>query len=1044
MAHREANWDAERRQITVLFCDLVGSTDLAARLDPEDLREVIAAFQRMVAETTGRFGGFVAKYMGDGALIYFGYPRASEHDAERAVQAGLELVKAAPAIETAKTPPRLRVGIATGLVVVGDLLGSGPAQERTVVGETPNLAARLQGLAEPDAVLICPTTRRLVGDLFACRDMGPRSLKGFTTNVQVVQVLGESVLPGRFEALRAGSLTPLVGREEQLELLQRRWERAKVGAGQAVLLSGEPGVGKSRLTYALEERLQDETLSRLRYFCSPHHADTALYPFVSQLERAAGIRRDDMHSGKLEKLRSLLAPIAASDEELDLFAGLLSLATADGRTASEVGSRREREKTFQAFVGQIKKLAAHEPVLMVFEDAHWGDPSSIELLNIIIGDIRAHPVLLIATFRPEFQPRWGGEAHVTALLLNRLDGPDTADFARRIAGGKALPTAIVDQIVHRTDGVPLFIEELTRSILESGVLQEKDDRYLLDGPLPIEAIPSSLQASLLARLDRLAPTRRIVQIGAAFGREFPHRVLSVVADYTETELAEAIATLIEAGLVSRRGLPPDATYVFKHALVQDAAYSTLLRGARQTLHAKIAAALEQHFSDVVQSRPELLAHHHAEAKAPASAAKYWLEAGRKNARRSAHAEAIRSFERALTAIRELPDHPVHRRVELDVQLALSSSLMTVGMAEDRTREAAQRAIRLCEEFGEMRRAVPALSTLASYFSTSSDFVSGFENAGRIVSIGADLHDDAILMIGHRFFGSGTLWTGDLEASRKHHEIALSHATSLANAESATETSFDHHARLFATYGHLKLRLGDLPSGWRTHDEAWRLAREQDFAFTVGFVLLHRLISEAITSNLSSLQRTVQTFATLCEERDVAQWRDISELFTRWGAAKGAREEVALPELSAMVARLKQARWQLQLPFCLTLAAEMLILGGAFTAAGDLLDDLDKLVDATKQIWVLPQAYRLRALLDQRVAAGAGAEYWLEKSLAHASDHGETYFELRAARDLGQLHAARGDPQRARGLLASVCGKITGSPDNFDLQEAWSLLRQAEL
>jgi hypothetical protein len=982
--------------------------------------------------------------MGDGALIYFGYPRASEHDAERAVRAGLGLVDAVEAIEPQKPSLSVRVGIATGLVVVGDSPGSGPSQERAVVGETPNLAARLQGLAEPNSVLICPTTRRLVGDLFVWRDLGPVSLKGFPTSVRVTQALRESALPGRFEALRATTLTPLVGREEQIELLHRRWESAKAGAGQVVLISGEPGVGKSRITHALDERLRGERLTRLRYFCSPHHVDTALYPFINQLEQAAGIGRDDTPNDRIEKIKTLLAGVAASDEDLDLLAALALPSTVDGQTSSATDSRSKRAKTFGAFIRQIATLSERGPVLMVFEDAHWSDPTSVELLNMIVGDIRAHPVLLISTFRPEFRLQWAGEAHVTTLVLNRLDARHTAEFAQRVAGGKALPSEIVGQIVQRTDGVPLFIEELTRTILESGVLKEDGHRYLLDGSLPAGAIPSSLQASLLARLDRLAPARRIAQFGAAFGREFPHRLLSVVAEYTEADLAESVTKLIEAGLISRRGVPPDATYVFKHALVQDAAYGTLLRGTRQALHAKIAAALEQHFPDVVQNRPELLAHHHSAAKTPASAAKYWLEAGRNNARRSAHVEAIRSYECSLAAIRELPDDAISRRMELDVQLSLVASSMSVGMADERTLAAAQRAIYLCEEFSAMRRAIPALFALPSYFSSSGDLVSANAEALRTISIGEDLGDDAILLLGHRFVGSGALWLGDLDAARRHLEMVLSIAARMAAGEMSALSDFDHHAAALGLYGHLLLRRGDLNSGWRFHDEASRMAKTRDDAFTVAFILLHRLISEVTTSNLESLQDTARTFVDACEKRDILQWRDTGELIALWCDVKTGRAETVPDELMARVTRLRKARWQLQFPFCLRLAAEMLILADGFPEARELLDELDRLVDNTKQIWVLPHAYRLRAELDQRAAAGSGVEWWLEKSLAQARDHGETYAELCAARDLARLFMARGEPERVGELLTAACEKINGSTDNLDLREARTLLRDADI
>jgi class 3 adenylate cyclase len=423
-----ATMDAERRQITVLFCDIVDSTALSTRLDPEDLRSIITGFQRKVAETAAFFSGFVAKYMGDGALLYFGYPRAQETDAERAVRAGLALAQAAGAIEASGVATRLRVGIATGLVVVGDLIGSGSAQEQAVVGETPNLAARLQSLADPNTVLICPATRRLVGELFDCQDLGPTRLKGFAADVRVTRVIRESAVGGRFEALRGALLIPLVGRGEQLDLLLRRWERARSGAGQVALVSGEPGLGKSRLTVALQDRLRDQPNIQLQYFCSPHHSDTALYPLISQLERDAGIGRGDAPSDKLKKLQALLACDAASCDEIDLFAELLSPPTYDGRESAEGRFEQSKERSLLAFMRQIEGLAADQPVLMIFEDAHWADPTSIEFLNLAIERIREFPVLLVVTFRPEFQLQWSSESHVTVLILNRLDAGDTADF----------------------------------------------------------------------------------------------------------------------------------------------------------------------------------------------------------------------------------------------------------------------------------------------------------------------------------------------------------------------------------------------------------------------------------------------------------------------------------------------------------------------------------------------------------------------------------------------------------------------------------------
>jgi class 3 adenylate cyclase len=504
-----------------MFCDLVGSTELAARLDPEDLREVIAAYHRTVAEIVAGFDGFVAKYMGDGVLVYFGYPRAHEDDAERAVRAGLGLVDAVGLIQVKAAKLQARVGIATGLVVVGDLIGEGSAQEQSVVGETPNLAARLQALAEPGAVVIAPRTRRLVGELFEYRDLGAVAVKGLAGPVPAWQVLRPSAVASRFEALRGSALAPLIGRDEEIDLLLRRWTRAKAGDGQVVLVSGEPGIGKSRLTAALEEHLHAEPHLRLRYFCSPYHQDSALYPFIDQLGRAAGFTRDDPPASRLEKLEALLAIAAPPDEDVALLIDLMSLPACERRPLPKLSPQRKKERTLEALMRQLEGLARRQPVVVVFEDAHWIDPTSRELLDLTVERVRTLPVLLIATFRPEFQPPWTGQPQVTMLALNRLDRRDRTALVAQIAGGKALPAEIVRQIADHTDGVPLFVEELTKSVIESGLLREIGDRYVLDGALPPLAVPTTLHASLLARLDRLASVRRVAQVGAAIGREFP-------------------------------------------------------------------------------------------------------------------------------------------------------------------------------------------------------------------------------------------------------------------------------------------------------------------------------------------------------------------------------------------------------------------------------------------------------------------------------------------------------------------------------------------
>jgi class 3 adenylate cyclase/predicted ATPase len=671
---------AERRQATVMFSDLVGSTALSARLDPEDLREIISAYQRCVAETVGRLGGFVAKYMGDGVLVYFGYPQAHEDDAERAVRAGLELVAAVGGLKI-QAPLQTRVGIATGLVVVGDLIGSGSSQEQAIVGETPNLAARLQGIAEPNTVVIAEATRKLLGNLFELADLGAKDLKGIVGPMRTWAALRASSVEGRFEAMHAGGMTALVGREEELELLLRRWSQAKTAEGQVVLLSGEAGIGKSRLTAALLERLAAEPHTRLRYFCSLQHTDSALYPIIGQMERAAGLGYDDKPQSKLDKLDAVLAQTSTSPEDAALFAEILSLPN-DGRyPALALSPEQRRQRTLDALTAQVAELATKQPVLMIFEDAHWSDPTSLEAFGRTVDRIRTLPVLLIVTFRPEFNPPWVGQSRVTSVTLNRLEERETAAIIARLVGNKDLPADVMAEIVERTDGIPLFVEEMTKAVLEAEGESEAR-RTVAAVASPALSVPASLHASLMARLDRLGPAKEVAQAGAAIGREFSHTLLASVMRKPDAELGSALGRLIDAGLLFRQGVPPHATYLFKHALVQDAAYGTLLREPRRALHARIAETLEGQFADVAATQPELLAHHCTEAGLIEKAVSFWRTAGQRSLARSALLEGAEQLKRALGQIATLPATPALRGEEIMLHVAFANAMALTGNSVD--------------------------------------------------------------------------------------------------------------------------------------------------------------------------------------------------------------------------------------------------------------------------------------------------------------------------------------------------------------------------
>ena len=822
---------AERRHLTVMFCDLVGSTAISARLDPEDMRSVINAYHRCCSEFVERNGGFVAKYMGDGVLAYFGYPQAHEDDAEHAVRAGLALADAAPKLNTvAGSALQVRVGIATGLVVVGDLIGAGSAQEQAVVGETPNLAARLQGFAAPGAVVLAESTRRLTGGLFEYRDLGAVSLKGFSEGVAAWQALGEGAAEGRFEALRRMT-TPLVGRDEEIELLLRRWDQAKRGEGCVVLISGEPGIGKSRLGQTLLERLSGEPHTRLRYFCSPYHQNSALYPSIAQLERAAGFRREDPAEQKLAKLEALLS-LGTNDlgEVVPLFADLLAIPTGERYPPLTLTPQKKKERTLHAQVAQVEGLAVREPVLMLFEDVHWSDPTTREGLDLLIERIPALRVLVILTFRPEFNPPWIGRPQVSLVSLNRLPPRRRAEMIAYVAGG-ALPKEIADQIVERTDGVPLFIEELTKTVIESGVVAQTGGGYAVTGPAAPLAIPATLQGSLLARLDRLAPTREIAQIASALGRQFSHELISAVAHLPQPQVDDALAQLVAAELMFRRGVPPDAEYTFKHALVQDAAYSTLLRSQRQLIHSRIVAALERQFPEIVGGEPEKLAHHCAEAGQVEKAAAYLLAAARQAFVRSAMEEAESHARKGIDVIGGLPDSEARGILELELQIVLGNALQaTRGLTAPEAAEAHERARAICAQFGRPAQLASVLWGLSEFRLVRMELDLAEQLAAEMRQLGEKENNTTYLFLARHTTALSHAYRGQFSRSRAYFEEGLQYPPPVVVGTYARVGSLINLSRVL-------LFLGHLDEARARYEEGLALARKTNpFALALGLVL----------------------------------------------------------------------------------------------------------------------------------------------------------------------------------------------------------------
>ena len=1044
---RPASEAAERRQVTVMFSDLVGSTALSARMDPEDLREVISAYQKCVTETVRQFGGFVAKYMGDGVLIYFGYPQAHEDDAERAVRAGLELIAAVSAL---KSPVALqtRVGIATGLVVVGDLIGSGEAQERGIVGETPNLAARLQGIAEPNTVVIAGSTRRLLGNLFELEDLGAKDLKGIAGPARGWAVLRPASIEGRFDAFHATGLTELVGREEELEILLRRWSKAKSGEGQVVLLSGEPGIGKSRLTAALLEHLAAERHTRLRNFCSPQHTDSALYPIIGQIERAAGFRHDDAPQAKLDKLDALLAQSSTSPNDAALLAEMLSLPN-DGRyPALELTSPERRQKTLETLVSQVTTVARQNPLLMIFEDAHWADPTSLELFGRIADKIPNLRVLLIVTYRPEFNPPWIGRPYVAALTLNRLGGREVDAMIDRVAGNKRLSADLRQDIIERTDGIPLFVEEMTKAVLEADG-QSAAERTAAAIPSSALAVPATLHASLMARLDRLGPAKEVAQIGSAIGREFSHAMLAAVVSKPEAELGLALDRLIAAGLLSRQGLPPHATYLFKHALVQDAAYGTLLREPRRTLHARIAQTLENQFAEIAESQPELLAHHCTGAGLFEKAADLWGKAGQRSLERSALVEAVAQLTRALDQIATLPAKPALRREEIKFQVALIPPLINIrGHAAPETKAAAERA-RLLMEQAEALGEPPEdplllFSVLYGFWIANLVAFNGDacrSLAAQFLALAEKQKMVAAQVVGYRAMGVALSCSGDFVAAQKYYDMGIALYDPAIHRALATRFNQDLRVAILFQRSLTLWVLGYPEAALADVRQALKEAREIGQAATLMVALCITSLTHILYGSPSAADGQSDEVITLATEKSAPLWKAFGITNKGCVLVTTGKAADAIQIINSGMIAYRSTGATVYLPFFLAHLAMAHADLGQFHDAWCCIEEAMTAVEATGERWCEAEVHRTAgeiALMGPKPNA-AKAEAYFERALTLARQQQAKSWELRAAMSMARLWRDQGKPQQARELLAPVYDWFTEGFDTLDLKQAKALL-----
>jgi TOMM system kinase/cyclase fusion protein len=1043
--------DAERRQLTVLFCDLVDSTVLASQLDPEEWREVVRAYQATCAKVIARFEGYIAQYLGDGLLVYFGYPQAHEDDAQRAVRSGLGIVEAMTQLNTRLEQKRgvqlaVRLGIHTGLVVVGEV-GDGTRQEQLALGDTPNIAARLQGVAAPSSIVISATTLPLLGGFFAYQSLGTPPLKGLAQPLAVYQVLYERMARGRLEAAGATGLTPLVGREPEVAMLQERWAEVKEGLGRVVLLSGEAGIGKSRLVQVLTEQATTEPHAWLTPCqCSPYYQNTALYPVIDLLERVMlRFEWEESAQRKLSKLEGFLVqyglPLA---ETVPLLATLLSLPLTADYVPLTVSPEQQKQQTLHALLTILLRIAAQQPVLFVMEDLHWVDPSTLEFLSLLVDQGPTARILALFTCRPDFNPPWTGRSHVTQVTLPRLPPRQAAELTARVARDKALPAEVVAQVVAKTDGVPLFVEELTKMVLESGLLHEREERYELAMPLPPLAIPTTLHDSLMARLDRLAAVKAIAQLGATLGREFSYELLRSVSPWDDATLQRGLQQLVAAELLYQRGVPPQSRYIFKHALIQEAAYQSLLRSTRQQYHQRIARALEAQFPETVETQPELLAYHYTEAGLSEQAVDYWQRAGQRANEFSANAEAISHITKGLAVLNTLPETPERLQRELTLQTILAQALKdSKGYGHPVVEQAYSRARELCRQIGDTPQLFPALLGLSIYYVVRAELQTARDLGTQLLSLAQLAQDPVLLVEAHYALGVTLFWLGEFAPAREHLEQGIVHYDPQRHRSHLALFGQDGGAVCLCRVALALWYLGYPDQALARSHEALILARELSHPFSLAYVLAWTAFLHHHRREVQETQAWADAVTVLSTERELPFWSTTGTILQGWVRASQGQRAEGMAQIYKGLGALRATGTEVLRPYGLGLLAEAHGKMRQEKEGLALLDEALALVNKTGERWPEAELYRLKGelLLSLSGDNHAEAEACLRQALDVARHQHAKSIELRVAMDLSRLRRRQGKREEARRLLADIYGWFTEGFDTADLQEAKALLAE---
>jgi TOMM system kinase/cyclase fusion protein len=1047
---------AERRQLTVMFCDLVGSTALSQQLDPEELREVVRAYQETCAAIIARFEGHLAKYLGDGLLVYFGYPVAHEDDAQRAVRAGLGILAELPHLNArlqptleahSRAPLQIRIGIHTGLVVAGEMGGGDTREPLAIVGETPNIAARLQELAAPNSVALSAATYRLIQGHFECQALGPQSLKGISLPLEVYRALGESGTRSRLEVAATTGLTPLVGREQEVGLLLERWEQAKEGMGQVVLVSGEAGIGKSRLLQALHERTAGESLTWLECRCSPYHQNSAFYPVIELLQRMFEFKREDSFEEKLRKLEvGALREAPLQPDAIPLFASLLSFPLPARYPSLTLTPQRQKQKTQEAILAWLLAMAARQPLRFVVEDLHWADPSTLELLGSLIDQAPTARILVLLSFRPDFRPPWALRSHLTQLTLNRLGRRQVEAMIESVARGKALSAEVRQQVVTKTDGVPLFVEELTKMVLESGL-----HVGATHASPSLSAIPTTLHDSLMARLDRLGTAKEVAQLGAILGREFSYELLRAVSPFEEANLQSSLVVLVQAELFYQRGLPPQATYIFKHALIQEAAYQSLLKSTRQQYHQQIALVLEERFPDTKEHQPELLAHHYTEAGLTARAIPYWQQAGQRATQRSANAEAISHLTTALELLKTLPDTPERAQQELTLQITLGSPLQAAkGYGAPEVGTVYTRARELCRRVGETPQLVRVLPGLWKFYLVRAEHQTVRELGEQFLTLAQSAQDPVLLLEAHRALGNTAFWLGEVASAQAHLEQSIALYDPQQHRALAFLYGDDPGVNCLSYAACALWSLGYPEQALKRSQEALTLAQELSHPFSLAFALSWATMLHQYRREWQATQERAEAAITLSTDQGIPYFLAQATILRGWTLAEQGQGEEGIAQIRQGMDAWRATGAELRRPYYLALLAETYGKVGQAEEGLTALAEALTVADKTGEWFSKAELYRLKGELTLAQSSVQGlassvqnpqsdAEECFHKAIEIARRQSAKSLELRAVMSLSNLWKEQGKKAEARQMLVEIYGWFTEGFDTADLQEAKALL-----